>query len=296
MKITEGQLRDIVRNVLEEAISRQDSRLANRFIKQDNRGGYTIRPASDSNVFNMINRSLGGRKDANGQFDIARSANDIYSLIQKYNAEIKKLTTVYNYLNARKDGNYVPKQHTSRNPMSPEQKNRMLASRLANKQERDTIRQQYGDIDNPLYSVNAGARNTTSLPKAQQRMRGYRNDVANKGNQGWLGSNLEEAFNWFNRKNQPDEIDTICQNYRKLPVDQMATAAEKVSQRIQEYTSVVQKLQGMLDKWQQRGKLVDKNAQARAERDAALKNVGKKSYNSFVAECVDRAIKKVLSA
>ena len=65
--------------------------------------------------------------------DILRSAEEIYPMIQRYNAEIKKLQRAYNYLNARKDGNYVPKV---RKAMDPAQKQRMLATRAANKQAR----------------------------------------------------------------------------------------------------------------------------------------------------------------
>ena len=43
MKIKESELRNIVRNMISEAISNQDARLANKFIKQSNGDGYTAR-------------------------------------------------------------------------------------------------------------------------------------------------------------------------------------------------------------------------------------------------------------
>lgn len=289
MTITENQLRDIVRNVLEEAISRADSRLANRFIRQDKGVGYTARQAGPGNVFDMVRKSLGGRRDSNGQMDILRSANEIYSLIQKYNAEIKKLTTVYNYLNARKDGNYTPRTRTARTPMSADQKARMLASRAANAQQRAAINAQYGDIDAPSYTTQFnGSIDPAKYNAARNRMTGYRNDVAKKGNQTWFAESL------FNLGNQNDEVEQICQTYRKIPVQQMAAAAEKVGARLQEYKATVAKLQGMLDKWQSSGKLIDRNAEARAKRDAELKNVGKQGVYRPAAN-LEESINNIVS-
>lgn len=289
MTITENQLRDIVRNVLEEAISRADSRLANRFIRQDKGVGYTARQAGPGNVFDMVRKSLGGRRDSNGQMDILRSANEIYPLIQKYNAEIKKLTTVYNYLNARKDGNYTPRTRTARTPMSADQKARMLASRAANAQQRAAINAQYGDIDAPSYTTQFnGSIDPAKYNAARNRMTGYRNDVAKKGNQTWFAESL------FNFGNKNDEVEQICQTYRKIPVQQMAAAAEKVGARLQEYKATVAKLQGMLDKWQSSGKLIDKNAEARAKRDAELKNVGKQGVYRPAAN-LEESINNIVS-
>ena len=289
MTITENQLRDIVRNVLEEAISRSDSRLANRFIRQDKGAGYTARQAGPGNVFDMVKRSLGGRIDSNGQMDILRSANEIYPLIQKYNAEIKKLTTVYNYLNARKDGNYVPKSRIARKPMSADQKARMLASRAANAQQRAAINAQYGDIDAPSYTTRFnGSIDPTTYNAARSRMGGYRNDVASKGNQTWFAESL------FNFGNQNDEIEQICQTYKTMKPEQMAAAAEKVGARLQEYKATVAKLQGMLDKWQSSGKLIDRNAEARAKRDAELKNVGKQGVYRPAAN-LEESINNIVS-
>lgn len=289
MTITENQLRDIVRNVLEEAISRADSRLANRFIRQDKGVGYTARQAGPGNVFDMVRKSLGGRRDSNGQMDILRSANEIYSLIQKYNAEIKKLTTVYNYLNARKDGNYTPRTRTARTPMSADQKARMLASRAANAQQRAAINAQYGDIDTPSYTTQFnGSIDPAKYNAARNRMTGYRNDVASKGNQTWFAESL------FNFGNQNDEIEQICQTYKTMKPEQMAAAAEKVGARLQEYKATVAKLQGMLDKWQSSGKLIDRNAEARAKRDAELKNVGKQGVYRPAAN-LEESINNIVS-
>ena len=237
----------------------------------------------------MVRKSLGGRRDSNGQMDILRSANEIYPLIQKYNAEIKKLTTVYNYLNARKDGNYTPRTRTARTPMSADQKDRMLASRAANAQQRAAINAQYGDIDAPSYTTQFnGSIDPAKYNAARNRMTGYRNDVAKKGNQTWFAESL------FNLGNQNDEVEQICQTYRKIPVQQMAAAAEKVGARLQEYKATVAKLQGMLDKWQSSGKLIDRNAEARAKRDAELKNVGKQGVYRPAAN-LEESINNIVS-
>ena len=296
MKIKESELRNIVRNMISEAISNQDARLANKFIKQANGDGYTARQAGPSNLFQQASQALGARRDEKGQMDILRSANDIYPMIQRYNAEIKKLQTVYNFLNARKDGNYAPKQ---RKPMDPAQKQRMLATRAANKQARADINARYGDINDPNYDVRYnGYVNPEKFNAARDRARERRNDVAAKGNQKWfnVSEELNESlFNFLNR--QPDEVDQICQNYRKLPVEQMAAAAQKVGARLQEYKGVVAKLQGLLDKWQASGHLVDKNAEARAQRDAelkALRNRGTYRKAAGLEESVERAVKEAL--
>ena len=78
----------------------------------------------------------------------------------------------------------------------------------------------------------------------------------------------------------------------------MADAMQKVGARLQEYKGVVAKLQALLDKWQASGHLVDKNAEARAQRDAELKAVNKprqyKAVNEAVSAALDKAIKKYL--
>ena len=110
--------------------------------------------------------------------------------------------------------------------------------------------------------------------------------------QHWL---KESVFNFLNR--EPDEVDQICQNYRKIPVDQMAAAAQKVGARLQEYQNVVQQLQGLLDKWQQQGHLVDKNAEARAKRDAELKALRRRGTYKKAAglnEAVDNAVREAI--
>ena len=290
MKIKESELRNIVRNMISEAISNQDARLANKFIKQSNGDGYTARQASPSNLFQQARQALGARRDENGQMDILRSAEEIYPMIQRYNAEIKKLRTVYNYLNARKDGNYVPRTHKA---MDPAQKQRMLATRAANKQARADINARYGDINDPKFSINySGNIDSTKYNAARERARDRRNDIARNTDTGqhWL---KESIFNFLNRK--PDEVDQICQTYRKLPVDQMAAAAQKVGARLQEYQNVVRQLQGLLDKWQQQGHLVDKNAEARANRDAELKALRRRgTYKQAVGleEAVDKAVRE----
>lgn len=296
MKIKESELRNIVRNMISEAISNQDARLANKFIRQSKGDGYTARQAGPSNLFQQARQALGARRDENGQMDILRSAEEIYPMIQRYNAEIKKLQTVYNYLNARKDGNYTPKVHKA---MDPAQKQRMLATRAANKQARADINAKYGDINDPKFGINYnGNVDPTKYNAARERARDRRNDVAAQANQKWfnVSEELNESlFNFMNRK--PDEVDQICQNYRKLPVDQMAAAAQKVGARLQEYKGVVQQLQGLLDKWQQQGHLVDKNAQARAERDAELKALRRRGTYKKAAgleEAVNKAVREAL--
>ena len=303
IKMNEAQLRSVVERVIKEAIGRQDSKLANRFIRQqDSMGGkgYATTQKRDYGLGSNLMHLFNNRQDDNGQYEIERSAREIYPLIQKYNAEIKKLQTVYNYLTKRQDGNYTPKSRTARTPMSADQKQRMLASRAANKQQRDAIRAQYGDINDPNFEkIDNGSVGVNPYNKMRGNLRDRNNAVAYKSYGMGERPQLEESiFDIFKRKNTPDEVDQICANYRRIPQPEMAAAAQKVGARLQEYQGIVQQLQGMINGWMDSGKLRDTNAAARAERDAALKNVGRRPaayrQTGTLEESIDRAVRETL--
>lgn len=297
MVINESQLRDMIKKSLTEAISRADSNLAQKFIKQAGKGGYTTSQMNSGSLYQQARKALGARSDANGRYDILRSAEEIYPLIQKYNAEIKKLQYAYNFIDRRKNGDYVaPKR--SGNHLSADQ----LQKRRDNAAQRAAINQRYGDINDPSYTMKAnGYVDDTKFGQNRQNQRKRNNDISAQGNQGWIGSLRESIFNFLNRGNKADEVDTIVANYKNYANPEKAQyALQKIGQRLQEYKNTVAQLQALLDKWTADGSLVDKNAELRAKRDAELKNVGKGTQQQYryVAESIDRAVeyamKKVL--
>ena len=294
MIIKESQLRDIIKNALSEAISRADANLAQKFIKQAGKGGYTTSQMNSRSLYQQARQAFGARSDANGQYDILRSAEEIYPLIQKYKAEIKKLQIAYNFIDRRKNGDYVaPKR--SGNHLSADQ----LQTRRDNAQMRKAINARYGDINNPSYTTKAnGYVDDTKFGQYRKNQRKRNNDISAQGNQGWIGSLRESVFNFLNRDNQPDDVANIVANYKSYANPEKAQEAlQKIGQRLEEYKNTVAQLQELLDKWTSNGDLVDKNAELRAQRDAELKNVGKKNYKQ-VSENIDRAVeyamKKVL--
>ena len=294
MVIKESQLRDMIKKALTEAISRADANLANKFIKQSGKGGYTTSQMNSGSLYQQARQALGARSDANGRYDILRSAEEIYPLIQKYKAEIKKLQYAYNFIDRRKNGDYVaPKR--SGNHLSADQ----LQKRRDNAQMRQAINARYGSINDPSYTTNGnGYVDDTKFGQYRQNQRNRNNDIASQGNQKWFNTLQESVFNFLNRGNQPDEVDNIVANYRSYANPEKAQEAlQKIGQRLQEYKNTVEQLQGLLDKWTASGDLVDKNAELRAQRDAEPKNVGKKQYKQ-VSESIDRAVayamKKVL--
>ena len=295
MVIKETQLRDMIKKALTEAISRADANLAQKFINQQGKGGYTTSQMNSGSLYQQARQALGARSDVNGRYDMLRSAEDIYPLIQKYNAEIKKLQYAYNFISRRQNGNYVAPQRSG-NHLSADQ----LQNRRNNAQMRQAIKARYDNIDNPSYTTNGnGYVDDTKFGQYRQNQRNRNNYIAAQGSkQGWLGSLKESVFNFLNRGNQPDEVDNIVAHYKTYATPEKAQyALQKIGQRLQEYKNTVAQLQGLLDKWTSSGDLVDKNAKLRAQRDSELKNVGKKQYKQ-VSESIDRAVeyamKKVL--
>ena len=294
MVIKESQLRNMIKKALTEAISRADANLANKFIKQSGRGGYTTSQMNSGSLYHQARKALGARSDANGRYDILRSAEEIYPLIQKYNAEIKKLQYAYNFISRRQNGNYTAPQRSG-NHLSVDQ----LKNRRDNAQMRQAINARYGNIDNPSYTTNGnGYVDDTKFGQYRQNQRNRNNDIASQGNQKWFNTLQESVFNFLNRGNQPNEVDNIVAHYKTYATPEKAQyALQKIGQRLQEYKNTVAQLQGLLDKWTSSGDLVDKNAKLRAQRDSELKNVGKKQYKQ-VSESIDRAVeyamKKVL--
>ena len=210
MIIKESQLRDIIKNALSEAISRADANLAQKFIKQAGKGGYTTSQMNSRSLYQQARQAFGARSDANGQYDILRSAEEIYPLIQKYKVEIKKLQIAYNFIDRRKNGDYVaPKR--SGNHLSADQ----LQTRRDNAQMRKAINARYGDINNPSYTTKAnGYVDDTKFGQYRKNQRKRNNDISAQGNQGWIGSLRESVFNFLNRDNQPDDVDNIVASYK----------------------------------------------------------------------------------
>lgn len=301
MKVTESQLRSIIKKTISEAISQTDYNNAQNFMSAK----YSRDHANPTNLFQMIKQAVVSKKgkDIEGNLDILDSANQIYPLIQMFNAEIKKLNSVYRYFSKRADGNYVAPQKTARTPMDAARKQKMLATRAANKQERDRIMAQYGNIDNPdyVYMGKSGV-NPALAQKGLNNMKSKRSNPNQMAGSGWIGGMNESIFG--GNANAVDEIDSIVANYRKCTPEQMKAAMPKIQARIQDYQNIVQNLQGKLDKWTgadgSAATIYDRNAQARAERDAALKNVGKRNpalrqaVNESIDNAVSKAIKKIL--
>lgn len=302
MKLTESQLRNIVRKTIAEAISQNDYNMANKFMNAN----YSRDHANPTNLFQMIKQAVVSKqgKDIEGNLDILDSAKQIYPLIQQFNAEIAKLKRVYNYFSKRANGNYTPTK-TTRTPMDAARKQKMLATRAMNKQERDRIMAQYGDIDTPDYAY-TNKQNTINPSMAQKglnRMKDNRSNPKNMAGSNWFGMNESVKEGMFGG-NSVDMVDDAVANYRKYTPEQMKAIMPKIQERITDYQRVVKDLQGKLDSWTgENGSIYDRNAQARAERDAALRNVGKRSTTRRAAangleesidRCVKEAIKKVL--
>lgn len=283
MKLTESKLREIIRNTIAEAISRDDARLANTFIKQDKGNGFSKNRSGRQGLMQQL---LNTRTDVNGQMDMGRSAQEIQGLIQKYSAELKKLRGVYTYLNNRAQ-NADYKRQGPATQMDPARKQKMLATRQAN----DAIRKHYGTT--PNWSVKGyGSVDNSKLTNAKNARSAERNANVNRQPGGnWISENMDESFfgNLFKKNNQPDEVDQILATYKRIPQPEMAAAAQKVGERIREYNEVLTYLKGMLKKWQDNGDIYDANAQARSQ--ALRKQKG--SYKQ-VAESIDRIVAEAI--
>lgn len=282
MKVTESQLRGIISRVIEEALSRDVINGANRYL--NHKGGYTTNQNWDG-LGGLIKQGLGAKKDVNGQMDWQNSANDIEGYIRSYSNEIKRLGRVYNAITGHQVQGW-----------SDERKAKAANTRAFNSQWKKD-----NDVQTsaPQWQNNSrGSMDSTKYRDAAARMRGMRNDVASKGNQSWFNPGLEESVdegffqNLFNRKNQPDEVDQICQNYKQYIGN--ADAAKKVSDKIQEYKGIVQKLKAIIASGKNAGHIVDKSAQDRAAMNAARKAAEQPRQYRQVAEAIARNLSKAL--
>ena len=309
MKISSQKLSQIISESIAEVIDRKNMKTANMYANA-NMHDFSRKHDTPENLFQMIKVGLSKRKDVNGLLDILNSANEIYPLINMFNGEIKKLQTAYNWLSRRQNGDYVPQKRVVQNPLTQAQKDARNQTRRANAAMRQQIMNQYGNLD-PSYAYidNNSAQNSTPIQNSNNdTMRrtadyssfknGYdrRHAGLNRVNQpvignGWLGSVNEGIFN-----GGIDEVDNILATYRKMPQEQMASAAKKVWERLYEYKNIVAELQHKLDYWTgadgSNAVIYDRNAQARAERDAALKAVGKRGSNRMAANGLNESVEK----
>jgi hypothetical protein len=271
MKLTESQLRQIIREAVANAVGRSDARLANRFIKQDQGAGFATRSAGRQGLPQLL---FNTRKDINGQMDMLRSANDITTLIGKYNQDLKTLRYVYTYLtNRSQNAQYTaPKKNGTRTPMPAAQKEKMMATRAANAQAPQWSVKGFGGVD------------TTGYKQSRAERSAERNAAVNRQQGGnWISEGL------FNNSNQYDNVDKIVANFKKIPQEQMASSAKVIGTRIQEYEQTLNYLKGMLQKWQEGGHLVNMN---KANQQQAAPQ--QPAQTRQVAESIKRAVSDTL--
>ena len=288
MKITEQQLRGIIRKVISEALDPSVAKNAQMYINQNNKGGFTTNQMYDG-LGGSLRQMFGAKRDSNGQMDWQNSANGIQDTIRSYTNEVKRLTRVYNAITGHQAQGW-----------SDERKAKAAQTRAFNKD----WRAQNGDTNTMWQNRGAGSGPDMSS-KLGGKSRGRASDVVNKTAANLAGGghvNLEEGWfsNLFNRNQQPDEVEQICQNWKSYVGNQ--DAASKVSAKIQEYKGMIQQLNAILRKGREGGHIVDKSAQARAAMRNARKAAGTgaaggQTYapTGTLEEAVARAIKKVLS-
>ena len=283
MRLTESELREIIGSVIKEALSRDVTRGAQQYI--NHKGGYTTNQRWDG-LGGIARQAMGAKKDSNGQYDWQNSANEIEGYIRSYSNEIRRLTRVYNAITGHQVQGW-----------SDERKAKASQTREFNKKWRadnnvttgpNWANQQKGSLDGTKYA------------EASNRARDRRNDVAKNAMPSWMGSNrvnedIDEGFlqNLFNRKNQPDEVEQICANYKQYIGNQ--DAAQKVMAKIEEYKGIVQKLKAIISRGRDMGHIVDTSAQNRSAMRAARNAQGGAYQYKQVAEAVERAFRKVLS-
>ena len=279
MKITEKELRSIIRNIISEAIDPAVAKNAQMYINQNNKGGFTTNQMYDG-LGGSLRQMFGAKRDSNGQMDWQNSANEIQKAIGSYTNEVKKLTRVYNSITGHQAQGW-----------SDERKAKAAQTRAFNKD----WKAQNGQTGPQWQNRGAGSGPDMSA-KLGGKSRERANDVATRTARNLAGGghvNLEEGWfgNLFKKNNQPDEVDQICQNWKSYVGN--TDAAQKVSAKIQEYKGMIQQLKAILAKGREGGHIVDTQAQQRAAMRAA-RNGANTTYQK-VAEAVSRAIKEVLS-
>jgi hypothetical protein len=95
MKITEQQLRDIIRTTISEALDMGTVNGANRYL--NHQGGYTTNQQWNG-LGGQLRQRFGAKTDSNGQMDWQNSANEIQGYLSQYQNEVRRLTRVYNLI------------------------------------------------------------------------------------------------------------------------------------------------------------------------------------------------------
>ena len=281
MKLTESQLREIISSVIEEALSQDVARGAQRYM--NHKGGYTTNQQWNG-LGGLARQAMGAKKDSNGQYDWQNAANEIEGYLRSYNNEIKRLTRVYNAITGRQAQGW-----------SDERKAKAAQTRQFNQQWR---KDNGVDSASPVWqNKTRGGIDATPYVNQNKNLRGLRNDVVRNSTPGWIGSMNEEVDenflqNLFNRKNQPDEVEQICQNYKQYIGN--ADAAQKVANKIQEYKGIVQRLKAIIAQGRDRGHIVNTAAQNRSAMNAARRQAASQPQYRQVAESVDRAVREAL--
>ena len=290
MKITEKQLRSIIRNIISEAIDPAVAKNAQMYINQNNKGGFTTNQMYDG-LGGSLRQMFGARKDSNGQMDWQNSANEIQNTIGAYTNEVRRLTRVYNAITGHQAQGW-----------SDERKAKAAQTRAFNQ----NWKAQNGQTG-PRWQNRAVGSGPDLGSKFAGKSRGRATDVVDQtaqnlaaGGHTNLRKGLEEG--WFNRNQQPDEVDQICQNWKSYVGN--TDAAQKVSAKIQEYKGMIQQLKAILAKGREGGHIVDTQAQQRAAMRAARKNAGTGAPSTTYAptgtgtleESVERAVARAIRA
>ena len=279
MKITEQQLKNIIRKTISEAmeeatapasfsIDRATANAAQRYLNHT--GGYSKfgdRFAGET-APNLLNYGT--------NINYANAANGVYDIIRKYTNVISRLSKIYRAITQQQSKSWTP-----------EQKAKAAKTRAFNKSyaQQNPMGKRYSDAAaNGSFDPNSKGYMGQSLAGAQTNRAVERNQRARTG-QNWFGleENVDEAF--FGGQ---DEVDQICKNWRQYIGNQ--DAANKVLQRINEYKQVVGQLKAFIKKGIDTGHVVDnRRAYMKARSSAASASNGGSMQQ--VAESVDRAVR-----
>ena len=273
MRLTESQLRDIIRKTISESleeatatvpfsIDRATANAAQRYLNHT--GGYSKfgdRFAGET-APNFLNYGT--------NINYANAANGVYDIIKKYNNVISRLSKIYRAIIQQKG-----------NSWTPEQKAKAAKTRAFNKSyaQQNPMGKRYSDAAaHGSFDPNSKGFMGQSLRGSSADRKAEYTGRANKG-QSWM---VQEGI--FGS----DEVEQICRNWRQYVGNQ--EAANKVLARINEYKKVVGQLKAFIKKGVDTGHVVDNQPSYNSKRRSS-------SLYSWdgtapqVAESIDRAVK-----
>lgn len=284
MKINESELRNIIVNVISEALGKDITRSARDYIKQGSSKGAGFTTSQQyKGLGGLIRQGIGSKRDSNGQMDWESSANSIWEILSKYKNEVRRLTRVYNAITGKQSQkmNSASLEKRRDNAMA---KRQWLATQAANGND-------YSDTGVRFGAVGAGSSDNGKLEAMRRERSAERNKAANTG-QGWLGS-LHEGIIGGSKM---DDVDEICTNWKKYVGN--TDAANKIMAKINEYKGTISQLSAIIKDGIDNGHIRDINAEKRAQMNAARRNGWRTDTNygqvsGGLQEAIDRAFDSV---